>query len=247
MTGGYEVIVVGGGHNGLTAACYLARAGKRVLVLEALDVAGGGCATKEVAAPGFRHNFHSNFHGIIHMGPVYEDLELERYGARYVWPENQFGHVFPDGRALVCSRSPDRTAQNIARFSKRDAETFRDLAMVYRKVLEEGFIPAMFSPPGPPSRDIEPLEETIEGLGLLRHFLSTPNHVARELFESAEVQTWLGFWVAQLAGTGEADRSHLFQEGQYVPSLDAGPLGDASGRGPHLGRRAGGARRRTDL
>ena len=49
---------------------------------------GGGCATKEVAAPGFRHNFHSNFHGIIHMGPVYRDLELERYGARYVWPEN---------------------------------------------------------------------------------------------------------------------------------------------------------------
>ena len=45
---------------------------------------GGGCATKEVAAPGFRHNFHSNFHGIIHMGPVYRDLELEalRRGVR---------------------------------------------------------------------------------------------------------------------------------------------------------------------
>ncbi len=75
--GGYDVVIVGGGHNGLTCGAYLAKAGQRVLVLEARDVVGGGCATKEVAAPGFRHNFHSNFHGIIQMGPVYRDLELQ--------------------------------------------------------------------------------------------------------------------------------------------------------------------------
>jgi phytoene dehydrogenase-like protein len=86
-------------------------------------------------------------------------------------------------------------------------------------VLEEGFIPAMFSPPGPPSQDIEPLEETIEGLGLLRHFLSSPNHVARELFESPEVQTWLGFWVAQLAGTGD-----VFGLGANYPIMLAGSM-----------------------
>src|SRR5947208_10922182 len=137
VAGGYDVIVVGAGHNGLTAACYLAKAGQKVLVLEAQDVAGGGCATKEVAAPGFLHSFHSNFHGIIHMGPVYRDLELERHGARYVWPENQFAHVFPDGRSLVCSRSLDRTVRNVARYSARDAETFREFAHVYRRALED--------------------------------------------------------------------------------------------------------------
>ncbi|MGH3045952.1 MAG: phytoene desaturase family protein [Gaiellaceae bacterium] len=215
----HDVVFVGGGHNALTCAAYLAKAGQRVLVLDARDVAGGGCATEEVAAPGFRHNFHSNFHGIIHMGPVYRDLKLERYGARYVWPENQFAHVFPDGRAIVCSRSVERTAASIARFSRADAATFRELAHAYRDVLERGVIPALFSPPVPPSQELGPLEETKEGVALLRHFLSSPNHVARDLFESPEVQTWLGFWVAQLAGTGD-----VFGLGANYPVMLAGSL-----------------------
>jgi phytoene dehydrogenase-like protein len=220
MTERYDVVIVGGGHNGLTCAGYLAKAGQRVLVLEARDVVGGGCATKEVAAPGFRHNFHSNFHGIIHMGPVFRDLELGRYGAEYVWPDEQFGHVFPDGRALVCSRDLDTTVERIARFSARDATTFRELAHVYRRVLGEGMIPAMFSSPGPPSGDLTPLEAMgTDGLGLIRQFLSAPNHVARDLFESPEVQTWIGFWVAQLAGTGD-----VFGLGANYPVMVAGSM-----------------------
>jgi phytoene dehydrogenase-like protein len=219
MAESYDAVFVGGGHNALTCAAYLAKSGQKVLVLEARAVAGGGCATDEVAAPGFRHNFHSNFHGIIHMGPVYRELELERYGARYVWPKNQFAHVFPDGRAIVLSRSVERTAERIAHFSRADAETFRELAHVYRRVLEDGIIPALFSPPAPPSEDCAPLEQTREGLGLLRHFLSSPNHVARDLFESPEVQTWLGFVVAQLAGTGD-----VFGLGANYPVMLAGSL-----------------------
>jgi phytoene dehydrogenase-like protein len=217
MEDGYDVVVVGGGHNGLTCACYLAKAGQKVLVLETREVVGGGCATKEVAAPGFRHNFHSNFHGIIHMGPVYRDLELERYGARYIWPEHQFAHVFPDGKALVWSRSLEETVRRVARFSKRDAETVRELALTYRRVLEEGMIPAMFSPPGPPSDDFAGLESMPDGLELARHFLTSPNHLARSLFESPEVQTWIGFWVAQLAGTGD-----VFGLGANYPVMLAG-------------------------
>jgi phytoene dehydrogenase-like protein len=212
----HDVVVIGAGHNGLTCACYLAKAGKKVLVLETRDVVGGGCATKEVAAPGFRHNFHSNFHGIIHMGPVYRDLELERYGASYVRPENQFAHVFPDGRALVWSRDLDTTVERVRRFSRRDAETVRELAHLYRRVLAEGFVPAMFSPPGSPAADLAAVEE-LGGAELVRHFLTSPNHLARSLFESPEVQTWIGFWVAQLAGTGD-----VFGLGANYPVMLAG-------------------------
>ena len=219
MAGPYDVVVIGAGHNGLTCAGYLAKAGKKVLVLEEREVVGGGCATKEVAAPGYRHNFHSNFHGIIHLGPVYRDLELARYGATYVWPENQFGHVFPDGRALVCSRSLEQTVKNVARFSTRDARTVHELAHAYRNLLEEALVPAMFSPPGPPSADFAGLESVPGGLELERQFLSSPNHVARSLFESPEVQTWLGFWVAQLAGTGD-----VFGLGANYPLMLAGSL-----------------------
>ena len=213
----YDVVVVGAGHNGLTCACYLAKAGKRVLVLETREVVGGGCATKEVAAPGFRHNFHSNLHGIIHMGPVYRDLELEHYGATYVWPENQFAHAFPDGKALVWSRTLDETVRRVARFSQRDAETVREVVLTYRRLLEEAMIPAMFSSPGPPSADFAGLESMPGGLELARHFLTSPNHLARSVFECPEVQTWIGFWVAQLAGTGD-----VFGLGANYPVMLAG-------------------------
>ena len=231
MTNGYDVVVVGGGHNGLTCACYLAKAGKKVLVLEARDVVGGGCATKEVAAPGFRHNFHSNFHGIIHMGPVYRDLELERYGAEYVWPENQFGHVFPDGRALVCARELEKTRANGSpgsrRATPRRSASWRTSTM---RVLADGMIPAMFSPPGPPSGDLAALEGSAEGLGLIRQFLSAPNHVARETVRvagGADVDRLLG-------GAAGRDRRRL-RAGRELPGharrlARAIRLGDLQGR-----------------
>jgi phytoene dehydrogenase-like protein len=78
-------------------------------------------------------------------------------------------------------------------------------------------IPAMFSAPGPPSGDLAGLESMENGLELVRHFLTTPNHLARSLFESPEVQTWIGFWVAQLAGTGD-----VFGLGANYPVMLAG-------------------------
>ncbi|MEA1959852.1 MAG: S-layer homology domain-containing protein [Bacillota bacterium] len=87
MAAKYDVIIVGGGHNGLTAGCYLQKSGFNVLVLERMEKAGGGAWTEEATLPGFKHNLASLFHGILHMGPVYKDLELKKYGAEYLWPD----------------------------------------------------------------------------------------------------------------------------------------------------------------
>jgi phytoene dehydrogenase-like protein len=146
----FDGIVVGGGHNGLTCAAYLAKAGMSVAVVERNPVAGGGCATQELTLPGFRHNSHSNYH-FIEEGPVPADLELHRYGLRYVYPEVQHAMVFRDGRAITVHRDPARTAASFARFSRADAEAWLDLYHTYGERARDLMNGFLYSAPLPPA------------------------------------------------------------------------------------------------
>ncbi|MDY6862562.1 MAG: FAD-dependent oxidoreductase, partial [Thermodesulfobacteriota bacterium] len=123
----YDVVIIGGGHNGLTCGCYLAKSGQKVGVFERRHNIGGGCCTEEMTLPGFKHNLHSFIHGGLHSGPVYKDLELEKYGSRYLFPETQWGMVFEDGRALVQYKDIDRTCKEIEKFSLKDAGTYKEV------------------------------------------------------------------------------------------------------------------------
>ena len=71
----HDVVIVGGGHNGLTAAAYLAKAGMKVLVLERNEYFGGGVATLEAVAPGYRHDWHSATHIVIQANPLIRNDE----------------------------------------------------------------------------------------------------------------------------------------------------------------------------
>ena len=122
----FDGIIVGSGPNGLTTAAYLAKAGQRVAVVEQHSVAGGGASTAEVTLPGFRHNLHSNFHA-IGAGPVIRDLELDRHGLRYVYPEVQHTFLFRDGTSICLYADAERTAASIARFSENDAKQYLQL------------------------------------------------------------------------------------------------------------------------
>lgn len=214
MSEEYDVIVVGGGHNGLTAGCYLQKAGFKVLVLERLDRAGGGVWTEEATLPGFKHNLASLFHGILHMGPVYKDLELKKYGAEYLWPDAQIAAVFNDGRCLIFYRDLDKTCREIARFSKKDAETYRKLAEMYKVVIDNIITPWFFNPPVAPSVSAIAMESTIEGLDMMRMQLSSPKNIVNELFESNEVKSLLLAFIKEFGGSPDT-----YGFGIFVPMM----------------------------
>jgi phytoene dehydrogenase-like protein len=124
---GHDVIVVGGGHNGLTAAAYLAKAGLDVLVLEAKDYVGGGVITKEATLPGFHHDLHAIAHIFIQGNPLIRNDELglkSRYGLKYIFPDPSMAVVFPDGDYIAFYRDVHKTAETIARISPHDAENY---------------------------------------------------------------------------------------------------------------------------
>src|SRR3990172_2498267 len=182
----YDFIVIGAGHNGLACAAYLAKAGAKVLVLERSARVGGGCHTEEATLPGFKHNICSVVHTHIPLSPVYRDLELERHGVRYVYPDYLRGTIFPDHRSIVMHRDPERMAAELARYSARDARTFSQLYADYSEFIDSTYLSLMYSPPLPPSLQTAELEKSEEGRTLLQWQASTPVQLLNELFEAEE-------------------------------------------------------------
>jgi phytoene dehydrogenase-like protein len=127
-------VVAGAGHNSLVAAAYLARAGLEVLVLEARSVVGGNTATEELTLPGFLHDSCSTAHNLIQANPAIRELGLEGYGLEYLHPDPVVHVVFGDGAWLTQWRDLDRTCEEFARFSRRDADAYRRLIADYDAV-----------------------------------------------------------------------------------------------------------------
>jgi phytoene dehydrogenase-like protein len=118
----YDAIVVGAGHNGLTAAAYLARAGLSTLVVERREIVGGACVTEEIA-PGCRASTTSYIASMLRP-EVIRDLGLGDHGLRMVPCEPGLQVPFLDGDILPWWSQDGRTSEEIRRFSSRDAETF---------------------------------------------------------------------------------------------------------------------------
>lgn len=108
-----DVLVVGAGPNGLSAAIAAARAGCSVLVLEAQSTAGGGARTESLTMPGFLHDFGSAVHPFAALSPFFRTLPLERFGLTWVQPDIPLAHPLPDKTAAVLLRSMDETAAGL--------------------------------------------------------------------------------------------------------------------------------------
>jgi phytoene dehydrogenase-like protein len=127
-----DVVIIGGGHNGLVTAFYLAKAGYKPLVLER-RAQPGGAATTEEFHPGFRCSILAHATGPLRPDIV-RDMQLEKHGLRLLTPEVGVVALSPDGRALPLYHDVKRTVQEIGKFSPKDASKYPELQASLNKV-----------------------------------------------------------------------------------------------------------------
>jgi phytoene dehydrogenase-like protein len=185
----YDVVSVGAGHHGLIVAAYMAKAGKRVLVLERNSYIGGGCVTKEIS-PGFLYDEHATIHQVILSNPLIKNDELglkSRFGLEYIFPEVSFASLFDDGSVLPSYFKVDETARSIAQFSAADAEAYRrfsDMAARVFPMLEGG----LFAPAVPLGAMISMMSQSPEGNELLMMSLKSGLEIISEWFSHEKVR-----------------------------------------------------------
>jgi len=184
----FDGVVIGAGHNGLTLAAYLARAGLRIAVLDRNDRLGGGCSTDTHRLPGFRLNLHANFYMGMGHCPLIGDLELYRYGFSYIEPPVQQAAAFRDGTCVVIHKDLDRTCASLARFSRQDADTFRELWHTYCEEMRPLLVSLLYNAP-------LPREELVDRLSgprakeLLSHAQHDLFSVVRKHFVDERIRT----------------------------------------------------------
>jgi phytoene dehydrogenase-like protein len=153
MPSTYDAIIVGGGHNGLVCAAYLAKAGRKVLVLERRHVLGGAAVTEELH-PGFRFSVCSYVVSLFRP-QIIRDLELARHGLELIPLESAFTPL-PDGRSLCRWPEAHRTRREIARFSRNDADIYLEFGLAMVKMAQ--FAQQLIDEPAPDPVSMAPRE-----------------------------------------------------------------------------------------
>jgi len=199
----YDVAVVGGGHNGLVCACYLAKAGLSVVVLERRHVVGGAVCTEDDLIPGYKIDVGSSAHIMIHLTPVLSELRLERFGLEYIECDPFAFAPVGGGHAVYFWRDVEKTCESIARFSPRDAEAYRRFVSEWG-ALNEGVFEAFMRPPTLANLGRHMIFRRTKGgraspLEMTRKLFTSYGALARETFEHDGLRAAL-VWLAAQSG-----------------------------------------------
>lgn len=195
----HQALIIGGGHNGLVCAAYLARAGLKPLVLEARDCVGGFATTEATidAAPGFLFSPTSLDIATGNIPPsVMEELDLARHGLRWVSPDPFYSYVDPDGSSLAFWRDYRKTCGEISAFSRADAERYAELTVILRDTWHV-IAPYMMGHPTRPGVRVlgrillRALRHRRQLTRAVRILLSSPGAVIDEWFESRQLKAAL--------------------------------------------------------
>jgi phytoene dehydrogenase-like protein len=228
-----DVVVAGGGHNALVAAAYLTKAGFRCLVLDARSIMGGDTATEELTLPGFWHDTCSTAHNLIQASPTLRDdeLGLREHGLEYIQPDPVVHLPFPDGTWLTQWRDLDRTCEEFAKFSRRDAGAFRRMMDDYDAV-KAIFGAHRYTPIGWGPSLQERLVDHPDGNRWLRRQTASAWDVIEREFEDWHTRAfmlWMAFMTLQPpenAGTGFLAYSLAFGRVQHSWTLPRGGSGE---------------------
>ncbi len=164
MKTSYDAIVVGGGHNGLIAAAYLAKSGKKVLVLERRHVLGGAAVTEEIY-PGFKYSVCSYVVSLFRPH-IIRELDLPRFGYEIIPLECSFSPLH-DGMGLCRWPDAHKSRREISRYSQKDAEVYPEFSLAMTKMAR--FVKQIIDNPPPDPASFNP-RDLFQLLGLGRRF-----------------------------------------------------------------------------
>jgi phytoene dehydrogenase-like protein len=187
----WDVVIIGGGPNGLMAGAYLAKAGLKVAVVERRFEVGGGLATEEIIYPLYSSNPHVVYHMMVDYMPVIKDFNLDDHALVWVKPNSQTAMVFEDGKSLVLTRMIEDTKDSISKFSFKDAIAFGKVMRTWRRIVNEIVAPATYIPPMSPIDLSVAMMRTPIGSEMLEMVDRSPLEIINEVFENDRVRAMM--------------------------------------------------------
>jgi beta-carotene ketolase (CrtO type) len=185
----YDAIVIGGGHNGLTCACYLARAGLNTLVLEQYHTVGGMTISEEITRPGFISDIHASGYLLGKLSPAPDELQLAAHGMEPITPEPNWAHVTTDGRLVTISRDPAKSFQSVEQFSTADARAWQTYYERYLAAKPQ-IVAGMHSIPPSPANQFATLWQQPDGTAEYRFEVQSARSWANQTFETEAARAY---------------------------------------------------------